>query len=153
MTGVRLARGSAERSYFEKQKGEDGAEPHRLKGGLDQEGSVERVKRGRVLRGRDGWPEDCRRPAHLGDRQSLDRDCYGSTEGNMGDRQNARRLRDHFLAAVVAMVGRAARHGPAALHRLLVSGHRHTVRELHQQKEARCRHQRCDLAKHPVTLM
>jgi len=66
----------------------------------------------------------------------------------MGDRQDAWLRRDHFLAAIMLMIGGAARHGVAALHRLLVRGHRHAVRELRKQKEARRCDHRYDLAKH-----
>jgi len=46
--------------------------------------------------------------------------------------QHARRLRgNHTLAAIVTLIGRVAGHGTAALHTLLVRGHRgQAVRKL-----------------------
>jgi hypothetical protein len=64
--------------------------------------------------------------------------------------QNARGLgRDHVLAAVVFVVGRMARHRPAALHRPLVCEHGLAFRELHHESDAHGYQERCNLAKHP----
>jgi hypothetical protein len=47
--------------------------------------------------------------------------------------------RNHPLAAIVSLIGRIARHGTAALHTLLVLGHRgHAVRELQAQQGTEC---------------
>ena len=57
-------------------------------------------------------------------------------ERNVSDGQHAGRLRrNHRLAAIVALIGRIAGHGTAALHALLVLRHRgHAVRKLQAQK-------------------
>jgi hypothetical protein len=57
-------------------------------------------------------------------------------EGYMSGRQDVRRLRgNHPLATIVTLIGRIAGHGTAALHALLVLGHRgHAVRKLQAQQ-------------------
>lgn len=121
-------------------------------GGLDQEGSVERVKvRWRMLRRRDDGPEYFCCPRNLGHGQGFCRNQERSAQRSVKARQKACCLRgDHFLAAVVVVISRIARHRLAAFHRLLVSGHGLAFRELHQQKNTHRNDERCDLAKHPA---
>ena len=90
-----------------------------------------RMLRSREISGR------CRgKRKDLWHREYICRDDRWRMQGNVCRWQYARRLRrNHRLAAIVRLVRWIARHRTAALHRLLVSGHRReAVRKL-QHKE------------------
>ena len=124
--------------------------PPSQEGGLNQEGSVDDVEvRRRVLRRVDLRPEYFGNTDDLGDGRRAGRDSQRDAQRNMGAGQNARRrCGDHVLAAIVFMVGRIARHRPAAFHRLLVEGHGLAFRELHQQHHVHRHNETCNLPKH-----
>jgi hypothetical protein len=73
---------------------------------------------------------------YLGRGKNIGHNYHRGLERHVSDWQHARRLRrNHPLAAIVALIGRIARHRPAALHTLLVLRHRgHAVRKLQAQK-------------------
>jgi protein gp37 len=87
--------------------------------------------------------------------------CEGFNERNSRCIQcNARRRKhtralpgNHRLAAIVALIGRVAGHRTAALHTLLVLGHRgQTVRKLQRKERSQRQDQECHPANHLVKL-
>ena len=107
------------------------------RGELNQERRIERVQLGRrVLRCFKTQARNLREDRHFGRRKVIYDRCGWNIQDGMLRWQHVGCIRrTHRFAAIVRLVRGIAWHRDAALHRLLVSGHRgETVRKL-QHKE------------------
>ena len=110
--------------------------------------------RGRMLRCREVGSGRLGKLWELRQQQDICRNHHGCVQRDVRRRQQAWRLRgNHRLAAVVMLIGGCARHRAAALHALLVEGHRrHAVSELQEQHRDHRQDQECGFSNHILTL-
>lgn len=123
--------------------------------GSDQEGRMKRVElRRRMLRSREISGRCRGNRKDLRHRQYIRRDDRWGMQRDVRRWQYARRLRrNHRLAAVVTLVRRVTGHRPAALHALLILGHRrHAVCELQEQHRGYCQHDESGFPSHLLRL-
>ena len=123
------------------------------RGELNQEGRIECVQLGRrVLRCFKTQARNLHEDRHFGHRKVIYDRCGWNIQDSMLRWQHAWRLRrNDRLAAIVRLVRWIAWHRTAALHRLLVSGHRgEAVRKLQHKERSQRQNQECHLANHLV---